>query len=222
MTVTDFHAFKVAWQQRYSNTNIFLVAQKTFWVKHAERQTNNGRNRCQSDVTLFKVQFQTQNFFAFPSAFTYNTNVWQRSSVGTSTWASQTETWDLTTVSQAWQVVIFLILSTVLKQQLTWAERVRNTHGREGSTRDSQCLKNSRLSLSRETKTAVFFRNDHREETFFLDVVPDFLREVTVLADFPLIYHRAQSCNLVVQEVLFFFRNSRVRVVQQHLPVRLT
>ena len=112
-----------AWNQRTADAVIGeLSTQQLFRITQLKGKTDQGGNRCQRNVTLGKVEPDTDDLLSVINTFAYHADVRQRSCIRTRTRAGQRKTGNFLTACQTWQVVILLFFGAVVLQQLTGSE----------------------------------------------------------------------------------------------------
>ncbi len=118
--------------------------------------------------------------------------------------------------------MVLLFLGAVMQQQFAGAERIRHGHGgRHGRAAARQFHQHAGVRVSGKLEAAVPLRDDHREEAFLLEKVPDFGREVgATVGDVPVVDHAAQFLARAVDERLLFGREPGRLGRQQLVPVR--
>ncbi len=78
------------------------------------------------------------------------------------------------------------------------------------------------MRLRGKLQPAVTLRDDHPEKALVLDELPDAGRQVgAIVRDVPVVQHRAQLLDFVVQEGLFPLVHAALRERQQLAPVRI-
>jgi hypothetical protein len=122
----------VARNQGASDTDVRLGTQELVRVEHPERQSDDGRDRRQRDVTLGEVEPDTEHLPALPHAATDNPGVGYGGCIRAGARAGEREARDFFATRQARQVVILLLLGAVVIQQLGGSERVRHGDGGGG------------------------------------------------------------------------------------------
>ena len=132
MTFADTHARCLAWHQRQGDAQVRCLAQQVIRVIQFERETEQGADRPQGDVSLLPVQAHTQHAFTAPVAMTYHATVRDRAGIAACFRPGQREAGHLLTACQARQVVVLLFAGTVVQQQLSRAQRVGHHHGDRG------------------------------------------------------------------------------------------
>ncbi|MND88793.1 hypothetical protein D3C80_808260 [compost metagenome] len=187
-----------------------------------ERQAQHGRNRCQRDIAFVPGQAHAQHLFALPLTHADGADVRNGPGIGTGFRAGQGETRDLVAARQAWQVMVFLFVSTVMLQQFTGAEGVWHADGDGQNTGNTgQFLQHASLSIRREVQAAVLFLDDHREEAVFFQVRPQFRGQIgQFVGDLEVVGHAASFFHRAVNKRLLFGGQLRFRVIMQLVPVR--
>src|SRR3954454_4085339 len=78
------------------------------------------------------------------------------------------------------------------------------------------------MRIGREAEAAELLRNDHAEEFFALDEVPDIGRQVAPFPkDLPLVEHGAELVDGAVEEGLLLFGQRCLRDLEQLRPIGL-
>ena len=78
------------------------------------------------------------------------------------------------------------------------------------------------MSQSREAEASVFFRNDHPEEFFLLDVVPNVFRKVFVFPSFEVVDECAKLFDRAIDKGFFFRVQRRIALFHEALEVGAT
>ncbi len=119
--------------------------------------------------------------------------------------------------------MVLLLVGAVLEQQLTRAQGVGYPHRDHQRLVHGELLQHRRLGAGGEAQAAVLLRDDHAEEAFLLQVVPDLLGQVRAFEpDVPGVAHAGNHGALVVDEGLFVLGQAGVAVAQQLVPVGAT
>src|SRR5205807_6972780 len=93
--------------------------------------------------------------------------------------AGETKAGDIAAVGEPRQPPLLLFPRAEAHQKLAGPERVRHHYRDRGGDRAGRDLAHDfRMRIGREAEAAKFLRNDHAEELFALDVVPDVVRQV--------------------------------------------
>ena len=223
MAATNLHPLSLPGNQRAGDAVILGVAQQAIRVKHPEGQAHYRGYRGQGDPAFFKIQANPQHFLAIDFLLAHDAGIRNGRGIGAGPGAGQAETGHFPAVRQPGQVVVFLFLSTVLDQQLTRAKRVGHAHGHHQHFVGRQLLQHGCLGLGRETQATVFLRNDHAEEFFLLQEIPQFFGQVSPLyRQVPGIAHGNRLGALVIHKGLFLIAQAGMTVDQQVMPVRAT
>ena len=176
MATADFHALGVTGNQCAGNTVILGVTQQAVRVKHAERQAHHGGHRREGDPALLEIQAQTEHFLTVYFLLADNAGVRQGGGVRASARPSQAKAGDFTAIGQTRQVVVLLLFGAVLDQQLARTQGVGHAYGDHQHLVGGQLLQDRRLGLGGKFQAAILLGNDHAEEFFFLQEIPEFLR----------------------------------------------
>ena len=119
--------------------------------------------------------------------------------------------------------MVFLLLGAVLDEQLARTKGIGYAHRHHERLVGCQFLQNCRLRLGREFEATVFLGNDHPEETFLLEEVPQLFGQISPLdRHVPGVTHGNCLDTLIVDEGLFFLAQAGIAVDQQVVPVRPT
>ena len=211
----------VAGNQRTGDADVLLATEQAIRVIEVEGQTEDGADRAKRDVTLVPSNTHAEDFLALPHALADDADVRNRCGVGPCPWAGQRKGGNLDTLGQTRQVVVFLLVSTVVQQQLCRAKRVRHHHRhRQGRRTRRQLGHHLRVRVGRELQAAVLLRDDHAEESVVLDILPGLRRHVLrFVRDLPVIDETASFFNLVVHEGLLGSSELGDRIGQHLVPV---
>ena len=146
-----------------------------------------------------------------------------RTRVGTGERAGQREAGNLLAAGKVAQVFFLLFLRAVMQQQFGRPQRIRHHHRhRRRAAARGDLGHHGRLRLRGEFQPAVFLRDDHAEEAFVLDELPGFRRQVLArMGDIPVVHHRAQLFDFVVEECLLALAQPGLGQGQQLSPVRI-
>ncbi len=222
VAAANLHALCVTRDQGQRNATVFFVAQQLFRVEQAECQAHHSGNRRQGDPAFLEIEAHPDHFLAIDDLLADHAGIRQRGGVGACAGAGQAKTGDFTAIGQARQIVILLCLGAVLEQQLTGAQGVGDTDGHHQRFVGGKLLQYHGLRLGREAQTTVLLRDDHAEEAFLLQVIPQFLGQVgTLLGDVPGVAHACRLGALHIQKGLLFFAQPVILEIQQRLPLGL-
>ena len=122
MTAANFQAPGVARDQGQADAEVFLIAQQAIRIVHPERNADNCRDRRQRDVTLVKIQADSEDFFALVVIPADDAAIRDGSGVGTRCWSGQAETGNEFATSEAGQEVVFLFLGAVMQKEFAGAQ----------------------------------------------------------------------------------------------------
>ncbi len=224
MAASDVDARRVGGNQRQRDAARDFRPQQMIGVVELERETQQGRHRRQRDIALFPGDAHAEHILVRAViAVAHGAVIGDRTRIGAGERAGQRETRDLLAAGQAAQVFVLLFLRAVVQQQFGRSQRIghHHRHCRRAAAR-SDLGDHGRLRLRGEFQPAVFLRDDHAEETLVLDELPHFGRQVLAgMGDVPVVQHRAQLLDLVVEEGLFLVAQPGLGQGQQFLPVRV-
>ena len=217
----DLDAGRVARDQRAGDAAIFLVAEQLVRIFQAEREADQRRDRRQRDVALVPVEAQADDVLAVDVARLDDAFGLRRRRVGAGFGSGQREARNLLAGGEARQVALLLLVGAVVEQQLAGPERVRHHHRDRGGDRAAgQARDHARMRERGESESAEFLRDDHAEEAFALDEVPDLGRQVAALVDVPVVEAAAEFVDGSVEKRALLRRQRRRFEVEQLLPVR--
>ena len=118
MTVTDFNARCVRRDQCERDTDILLLSNQVVRVIEMKRQAKEGGHRSERNIAFFPVQADTQHIgLARMCLTTDDTGIRHGGCVTAGFRAGQGKTRDILATGKAWQVMIFLFLGAIGKQQ---------------------------------------------------------------------------------------------------------
>src|SRR6185437_13502943 len=130
-----------------------------------ERKPDDGGDRRERDVALGKVQAKPEDLAALPRAAAYDSSVGNRGGIRARARAGEREARDFLPARQSRQVIVLLLLSAVVVEQLGGPERVGDGHSRGGGRAAARDLgEHAGVRVGRELQAAILLRNDHRKE----------------------------------------------------------
>ena len=119
VAATDVDSLDVGRNEGAGDAELFFLTQQVVRVTQLEGEAEYGGDGSQGNVALVPGQAHAEHLFPFPLAFADDAEVGNRARIRTRFRAGQGETGDLLADSQTGQVVILLLVSTVVLQQLT-------------------------------------------------------------------------------------------------------
>ncbi len=223
MALADFHARRAGGNERAGNAQRLGVAQQTIGIGKLKGESQHGRHRRQRNVALVPGQAHAEHLLALPLAHADHAGIGDCARVGARFRAGQREAGDLVAARQARQIVIFLLVGAVMLQQFAWAKGVRHADGNRQNAGDArQLLQHARLRIGGELEAAILFFNDHGEETLLFQIGPEFRGQIRhLMGDGEVVRHAARLFHRTVEKRLLGWRQARLRIVVQLLPVRL-
>jgi hypothetical protein len=179
MAAADLDARQIGRDQRHGDAEFFHRPDQMIGVIGLEGEPKQGGDRAERDVALVPVKAQPEHFAPFEMALANDAAVDHRGGVRAGFGAGQSKAGNFPAVGKPRQPLLLLISGAKAHQQFAGAERIRHHDGDSGRDRARRNLAHHfRMRVGRETQPAIFFRNDHAEEFFPLDEVPDLLRQV--------------------------------------------
>ena len=217
----DIEARMIARDQRQRNADIRAATEQVVGVLEQERQAHQRGNRRQGNVALVKAQRHAERFLAFPHALGHHADIAHATGVGARMHARQRKAGHFKPARQPAEVFFLLLRRAVFFQQLARPERIGHHHRDTRRHRAAGDLGDDhRLRLRREAQAAMLLGNQHAQEAFVLEVLPELGRQVrAIVADIPVVDHLAGGFGLVVQERLFIGRQRQRPYGAQLAPV---
>ena len=214
MATADFDAGQIGRDQCHGNAEVFRRPDQVIRVIGLEGKPKQRRDRAERDVALMPVETQPEHFASLEIALADDAAVDHRRGIRAGFGAGQAKAGNFPAVGKPRQPLLLLILGAEAHQEFAGAERVRHHHGDGGRHRTRRNLAHHfRMRVGREAQPAIFLRNDHAEEFFPLDEVPDLFRQVAQFpTDLPFVEHRAERIDRAVEKRLLFGRQHRRRV----------
>ena len=219
--MADFDAGQMGRDQCDGDAELLRWADQMVRVIGLEGEPEQRRDRAQRDVALVPVEAQPKHFASLEMALADDAAVDHRRGVGAGFGAGQSKAGDLASVGKPRQPLLLLLRGAKAHQQFAGAQRVRHHHGDGGRHRARRKLAHHfGMRIGREAKPAKFFRDDHAEEFFAPDEVPDFRRQIAPFPiDLPVVEHRAELIDRAVEKGLLLRCQGRRRVRKQLRPV---
>ena len=224
MPAPDLDARQVRRHQRQSDTDLIAFADEVVGIVELEGEPLHGGDRSQRDIALVPIQLDPEHLTALPNAAAHHAGIDHRGGVRTGFRAGQPETRNFFPLGQPRQPIVLLLLRAEAKQQLARAERIRHHRGYRSRDRaGGELADHLRMGVGGKPQPAVARRNDHREELFCFQKVPDPRRQVAQFpVDLPLVEHAADFLDRTIEECLLLRGQPRGGEVQQLGPIRVT
>ena len=221
VAASDLHARRFGRHQRDRYADILGAAEDAVRVRHLESQAQHRRHRSQRDVALVPVQPDADQFAPIDLLAADHAGIHHGRGVRSGLGTGQAEARHLAAIRQPWQPVVALRRRAKLHQQFTGAQGIghhdRNARS-DGIGRDAP--HDLGVRIRRKTQAAVAPRNDHAEEAFGLQEVPDLGRQVAAVpGNVPFVQHGAEPRQRAVDEALLVRRQRGGWHVQQLAPI---
>ena len=222
MATADLDAFGVGRNQRQGNAQRLFIAQQVVRVIGLEGQAEHGGNRAQGDVALLPGNAQAQHLFAVELPFADNTLIGHGAGIRAGIRRSQGKAGDVFAPRQARQIVLFLLIGTVVHQQLGGPQGIGDHDcGAQITAAAGQFHGYLGVGIGREALAAKLLGNDQAEEAVVPNELPDVRRQVLqVGGQLPFVGHAAEFFDRTIKEGLFFRTQVGRREAVQLAPVR--
>ena len=186
-----------------------------------EGKPEHGRDRSERDVALVPIEPDAQDLAALVAAAADDAAIDHRGGVRSGFRAGEAEARNFLAAREPRQPVILLRLGAELHQQFAGTERVRHHRGAGGADRARRQLADHfRMRVGGEAEAAIRLGNDHCEEFFGFQKVPDFGRQIVPLPiDLPVIDHAAQLFDRAGEELPLLVRQPGRRARQKLVPI---
>ena len=220
---TGIHSVGIPRHHHTGDTDLVLLAKQVLGVVNLDGEADQRSDRRQGDVALVPGHFQAQHFLAVPFALADDAFVRNRASIGAGDRRGQCKAGDFFTPGQARQVVLFLLVGTIVHQQLAGTEGVGHHHGhRRRHAAGGDLHDDFGMGGVGKTQAAVFFGNHQSKEALAANELPHFVRQIVVfVGDLPVVQHLAQFFHRAIKKRLFFTGQVSGRCIQQLVPLRL-
>ena len=222
MAASDLHTRRIGGNQRKCDAAVGFAAQQVFRVVQFERQAEQRGRRSERDVALLPCQAYAQHML-LPAEFAvaHDAVIGDRTGIRSGERSGQREAGHFQALRQPMQILILLFFRSIVQQQFRRPEGIRHHHRHGcGTAARTHFAHYRRMSLCGKLQSAITLRDDHPEETPVLDELPGFGRQVGALVrDVPIVQHRAQLLNFVVEKRLLALVQSALREGQQLVPV---
>ena len=179
-------------------------------------------SRRQRDIAFLPGQAHAQHIL-LPGKFAvaHHAVIGDRAGIRAGERSGQREAGHFQSLGQAMQVFFLLLLRAVVQQQFGRPQGIRHHHRhRRRAAARSHFAHHCRMRLRGKFQPAITLRNDHAEETLVLDELPDIRGQIgAIVRDVPIVQHRAQLLDFIVEECLLPGAQSAFRKCQQFVPI---
>ena len=215
----DLDAGKVSRHERAGYPPVLAAAEQAVRVAQTKRKADDRRHRPERDVALAPVEPDPKHLLTTVRAAAHDAYALRRRRVAARFWAGQRKAGHLVAAGQAPQVVLFLFVGSVPKEQLRGSERVRHHDGHGGRDaaaahlHDDRRVRGGRESRGRRKASGMIIpKNPWRFRKLHTSG-----REVARPHDVPLPEHRAELVDGTVEKRLLPV-GERLRRERQELP----